>query len=292
MAPGKKLVSLLSHSKSAVLLSSISGGCQKNIHPQAGILMTSFQSRCSSGFRESKQIVETVKANKIPGSLSLALDGTLKEGHNMVTFGLGTAASLSNRPRYIRFTNALNSVYNTMENQLDSLTSGPAKEFWRKHGDILRRGNLLTQDLERVGADMDNMSDSKATKVYTDALEDAGADKSGGRLLGHCYCRYFADLMGGQMLAKPTQLALGLPQGTITQYSFEFPTDRKAYVESLYADLNEAGKDLSEEEFDAVVKEAVLCFELNAAMYSEEPMLMDSVKGGLNVVLGVLKGNK
>ena len=54
-----------------------------------------------------------------------------------------------------------------------------AKEFWRKHGDILRRGSLLTQDLERVGADMDSMSDSKATKVYTDALEDAGADKSG-----------------------------------------------------------------------------------------------------------------
>jgi len=263
-----------------------------------GVLMNPTLSRCSRGYqtesnwKESKEIVQTVKANKIPGSLSLALDGTLKEGHNMVTFGLGTTASLSNLPRYIRFTGALNTVYNTMENQLDSLTSGPAKEFWSKHGDILRRGNLLTQDLKEIGAEVDNITVSKATKVYTDALEDAGADKSGGRLLGHVYCRYFADLMGGQMLAKPTQLALGLPQGTITQYSFNFPSERKEYVENLYSDFNVAGQVMSEEEFKAVVQEAVLCFELNAAMYSEEPMIFDAVRGGLNFILGYLKGNK
>ena len=43
--------------------------------------------------------VQTVKANKIPGSLSLSLDGTLSRGHDMKTFGLGTVAALANRER-------------------------------------------------------------------------------------------------------------------------------------------------------------------------------------------------
>ena len=40
-----------------------------------------------------------------------------------------------------------------------------------------------------------------------------GLDRAdgGARLLGHLYCRYFADLFGGQMLAAPTRAALALP---------------------------------------------------------------------------------
>lgn len=53
---------------------------------------------------ESKNIIVTSAANKIPGSLSFGLDGTLKSGHNMRVFGLGTAAALANRGRYSRFT--------------------------------------------------------------------------------------------------------------------------------------------------------------------------------------------
>lgn len=53
---------------------------------------------------ESANILKTGRANKLEGSLSLALDGTLKRGHDMKVFGLGTVASMASTPRYARFT--------------------------------------------------------------------------------------------------------------------------------------------------------------------------------------------
>ena len=53
----------------------------------------------------SRGILQTSRANKT--GLSLLLDQTLKSGHDMKTFGLGTAASLSSVERYARFTSAM-----------------------------------------------------------------------------------------------------------------------------------------------------------------------------------------
>ena len=47
---------------------------------------------------ESANILRTTRANKLPNSLSLALDGTLREGHDMKAFGLGTVASMASVP--------------------------------------------------------------------------------------------------------------------------------------------------------------------------------------------------
>ena len=56
---------------------------------------------------EGANILKTTKANKVPGSLAASLDRTLKTGHDMKTFGLGTAASMANRERYGRFTRSM-----------------------------------------------------------------------------------------------------------------------------------------------------------------------------------------
>ena len=48
---------------------------------------------------ESSNILKNARANKVPGSLALALDQTLRKGHDMRTFGLGTAASMASRAR-------------------------------------------------------------------------------------------------------------------------------------------------------------------------------------------------
>ena len=53
---------------------------------------------------EGANILKTTRANKVPGSLAASLDRTLATGHDMRTFGLGTAASMANRERYGRFT--------------------------------------------------------------------------------------------------------------------------------------------------------------------------------------------
>jgi len=274
---------------------------------------------------ESKNIIVTSAANKIPGSLSFGLDGTLKSGHNMRVFGLGTAAALANRGRYSRFTHAMHAAYAAMEHELDSLESGPAAQFWQEYAGILRREPSLRADLADVDVDVKqppSLADASplaggngevgegvtaqhtvdaywdeygeqltpAARDYVHAIRDAGAadrNNGGARLLGHVYCRYFADLFGGQMLQKPTCWALGLPANTPRHYAFNLPDGgRRAFIARVYTSLNAAGAALPSDKFDAVVNESALVFKLNADVYSEEPMMLDAMVGSLNVLKG------
>mmetsp|Transcript_7816 Transcript_7816/g.22244 ORF Transcript_7816/g.22244 Transcript_7816/m.22244 type:complete len:275 (-) Transcript_7816:129-953(-) len=247
---------------------------------------------------ESKNILRTCAANKVPGSLSLALDGTLKQGHDMRVFGLGTAASMASRERYARFTTSMLAVYRTMEQELDetAAVSELVRTVWGRHGGVLRRAAALEADLADVADPAASAEASPATARYVEGLRAAGlsdrmavaAAAPGAKLLGHLYCRYFADLFGGQVLALPTRVALGLEAGTPRHYTFEMPADigRRALIEEVYGSLNEAGALLSEEAFGDVVKESLKAFELNVGVYSEEPMMFDAVRGAFNVSTG------
>jgi len=246
---------------------------------------------------ESRNILRTVAANKVPGSLSQALDTTLKKGHDMRVFGLGTAASMANRARYARFTASMHAVYSAMEQELDAAAAGnmcvPVKTVWERHGPILRRANSLELDLADVAgeADVHAAANSPATIRYVDGIHAASGTP---RLLGHLYCRYFADLFGGQMLALPTRLALSLPMNTPRHYSFDLPAPeggtpssvRKAYIEDVYQSINEAGNLLEADAFNAVVEEALAAFAYNVGVYSEERLLADATRGVINVATG------
>eukprot|EP00937_MAST-01D_sp_MAST-1D-sp2_P007718 g7718.t1 len=278
---------------------------------------------------ESANILRTVRANKVPGSLSQALDTTLRTGHDMKTFGLGTMAAMGSVPRYARFTHAMLHVYAAMERELDASAATPAyTAVWSDYGAVLRRAERLRADLDDVlsladagaGADSDyaaalaahgaDAQPSPATCAYVAAIEAAGADDrehGGARLLGHLYCRYFADLFGGQMLEWPFNVALGLAPGTPRHYSFAFPAavgSRRAFIEDVYARINTAGEQLragagvgpgacpgaqGDAALDAVVDEALLAFRHNAHVYSEEPMAADAVRGVVNMMAGGAK---
>eukprot|EP00930_Biecheleria_cincta_P058567 TRINITY_DN44384_c0_g1_i1.p1 TRINITY_DN44384_c0_g1~~TRINITY_DN44384_c0_g1_i1.p1 ORF type:complete len:286 (-),score=48.69 TRINITY_DN44384_c0_g1_i1:183-1040(-) len=251
---------------------------------------------------ESRNILRTAAANKVLGSLALALDGTLKEGHDMKTFGLGTAASLANRERYARFTASMFKVYSAMEEELDksNALAAPAVHYvWARHGATLRRAQALEQDLGDVSEELTNGGkQSLATDKYVEGIRRAGEDDrltGGGRLLGHFYCRYFADLFGGQMLAMPTRAALSLPADTPRHYAFAFPTleegaangGRRAYIEDVYRSLNCAGDMLSADARAAIADEALMAFKYNIDVYSEEPMFVDALRGGVNMCTGI-----
>ena len=201
---------------------------------------------------ESANILRTIKANKVPGSLSLQLDGTLKRGHDMKAFGLGTMASMATLERYKKFTVSMNHVYSTMEEELDQ----SALPLWNEHGSILRRSDALRQDLLDVMSEDEferaRQNPSPATRDYVGAIRQAGqSDRSnadGARLIGHLYCRYFADLFGGQVLATPYLIALQLPQSP-RHYHFNI-TDRRTFIEKLYQDINQAGESLTTEQQD------------------------------------------
>ena len=181
----------------------------------------------------SRGILQTSRANKT--GLSLLLDQTLQSGHDMKTFGLGTAASLSSVDRYARFTAGMLRVYGTMERSLDASCSPATRPLWTRFGDALRREPSLVLDLADVATH--ELPVTPATQAYCAAIEAAAAaDEAdgGGRLIGHVYCRYFADLFGGQALGAPTRYALSpavLP-GTPRHYEFgEFGANRRESIE-------------------------------------------------------------
>jgi len=246
----------------------------------------------------SRGILKYSAANKT--GLSLLLDGTLKQGHDMKTFGLGTAASLANISRYARFTAAMRHVYGAMEESLDQCTSPAVAPLWSTYGTALRRAPALSLDLADValplaGQELDDLyPPTAATRRYVDAIATAGAKDNadgGGRLIGHLYCRYFADLFGGQMLAAPTRYALGpaVLDGTPRHYDFgEFGANRKRSVEELYVAFNAAGDTLGTEEAQQeVVDEARGAFALNVEVYSEDGgLLSGALVGVANMTVG------
>jgi len=254
---------------------------------------------------ESANILRTARANKVPGSLSAKLDETLKNGHDMKVFGLGTAASMSTVERYAKFTHAMAKVYGAMEEELDRTVdtmgdrASASGYVWKIHGDVLRRAARLEADLADVVVVplVPTLVTSPATAAYVTQIERAGVldrETGGGRLVGHLYCRYFADLFGGQMLSMPYRVALGLKRDTPRHYSFEFPTsapNRRDFIEAVYTSINEAAETvpLSAEAKEDVVHETMEAFNANVRVYSEDDGLYsDAVRGIGNVATGAI----
>lgn len=239
---------------------------------------------------ESAFILKTTSANK--RGISLLLDATLRDGHDMTTFGLGTAASLASRERYTRFTTSLHGVYSAMESSLDASASPPVRLLWDTHSGALRRAPALAADLAEMGVHAEVAQYSPATRDYVSALSAAAADDDatgGGRLLGHVYCRYFADLFGGQALATPTRCALGLGPGSPRQYDFGafVAGRRREAIESIYVSLNAAGEAMpTDDHRGAAVLEARKAFRLNVVLYAEEGRLWPDAARGAAKVLG------
>ena len=247
----------------------------------------------------SSSIMSESKANKVPNSLSNTLDSTLKEGHDVKSFGLGTLATMANMDRYAKFLTSLHAVYDTMERAFDEFPDDAVVgRCWSSRGGVLRREGKIRKDLAQAGiaaprswAEEDLAFLSGATRNYVRRIEDAkvadGKD-GGGRLLGHLYCRYFADLFGGQALKTPTKLALALEPAP-TMYDFEFGDGGRAeYIESLYEALNVAGEELGEGGRAAVKVEALECFRLNKELYTEGGIYVDAWRGGVNLAKGAV----
>ena len=257
---------------------------------------------------ESANILRMGSANK--HGLSAMLDTTLRESHDMRIFGLGTAASLASRERYGRFTCSMHAVYLTMERSLDECRSPAVRHLWDEHGDSLRRAGALKADLDEVGqfpcvpgnghqddglyfdAGIGDMSE--ATERYLEAIHEAALDddaNGGARLIGHVYCRYFADLFGGQALATPTRWALDLGPNSPRHYDFgAFGSNRRESIEAVYSSINVAGDMLTEAQRSACIDEARTAFAANVLVYNEEaPLAMDAIRGMLNIASGMVR---
>ena len=152
---------------------------------------------------------------------------------------------------------------------------------------------MILDDLQTVGC-LSPEPISESALIYCNQIEKIGKFTPE-LLISHFYTRYFADLFGGSMLGKPTQLAMNLIK---TPRYYEFPDEvninKKQFIESLYQDINEYGTSLDSNTLDAIVNETVLAFKLNEAIYEDfpKPLVFGAFKGVVNVVKGSLKNYK
>jgi heme oxygenase len=159
-------------------------------------------------------------------------------------------------------------VYQTLERQL------------AQHGASSRIGPMVRPELDRAGAiaaDLRYFSISDvpisdigeeqlpakagpATARYVNAIM-AASGGDGSRLVAHAYARYLGDLSGGQILSRVLSRSLNLPLAALSFYDFPAIPDIGAFKSDYRSAIDRAGDE--SEDFDAVVEEGALAFELN-----------------------------
>jgi heme oxygenase len=151
----------------------------------------------------------------------------------------------------------------------------------------------LATDLEAVGVNISDWSPpSPATQKYVEAIEAASNTHSGVGLIGHFYCRYFADLLGGSMLGYPTNLALALPKESPSFYRFPSAVEnnRGNYIERVYEAMNTEGEKMGEQGRQETVAACTRAFSLNRDLYLERPNLAPgALQGSFNIASGYLQ---
>ena len=233
----------------------------------------------------ASSIFKSSRANKT--GLSLALDATLKSSHDMTVFGLGAISEFT-LCKYKHFALQRYHFYTAMEQRFDVSKPGESiYKVWQPLAKELRQSPCLKQDLKVVGIhDPQTLAPSPCTAAYVTCIEQASSDG----LIGHFYCRYFADLFGGSMLGKPTALALHIPSPSFYSFSNTVTENRAAFIENIYEVINDCGETMDDEGREAVVNETILAFKHNADIVKEQGMgILPAAVGGLfNVSKGYI----
>lgn len=167
----------------------------------------------------------------------------------------------ASRAGYALFLRNLLPVYQTIEREMarhaGSLLLG---QLVRPE---LSRAAAIAADLHELGLNSSAAMLSPATLNYVDAITAAGQG-DGSRLIAHAYVRYLGDLSGGQILGRLLMRTLDLPQAALSFYEFPAIPDIAAFKADYRAAIDRAGDE--SDDFDAIVEEGALAFELNIAL--------------------------
>jgi heme oxygenase len=213
----------------------------------------------------------------------------------MRVFGVGMLAEFASKDSYHHFLLQRYHFYTAMERRFDAVSSSEPNgkgvaSLWPKFEMDLRQRPALIADLAAIG---ENNTDSfrgpsPATEAYIKSIDLACSDL----LLGHFYCRYFADLFGGSMIGMPTKLALGIPDPQFYRFPSNVEAHRGDFIESIYENINTCGKQMgSDSKRQQVVNEAADAFTHNANIIKEQGVgvVSNAILGTFNVGIGFIK---
>jgi heme oxygenase (biliverdin-producing, ferredoxin) len=149
-------------------------------------------------------------------------------------------------------------VYHELEQQLARYAAS------RLVGPIVRpelaRTSAIEADLQFFSVEKSALPVLMATEKYVDAIVKASRG-DGGRLIAHAYARYLGDLSGGQIVKRLLARSLDLPAPALSFYDFPAIADIATFKSEYRAAIDLAGDE--SEDFDAIVEEGALAFELN-----------------------------
>ncbi|KAK5865969.1 hypothetical protein PBY51_020198 [Eleginops maclovinus] len=163
---------------------------------------------------------------------------------------------------------SLYEVYQTLEEEMDRNSNHPgvAPIYFPTE---LARLEAIAKDLEYFyGRDWrEKIIVPAATKRYCHRLRQIGKENPE-FLLAHAYTRYLGDLSGGQVLGRIAQKSMGL-KGSEGLSFFAFPgVSNPTLFKQLYRSrMNSV--ELTEEERNGMLEEAVRAFELNIQVFDD-----------------------
>lgn len=131
----------------------------------------------------------------------------------------------------------------------------------------LTRSPSIAEDLTFLVGDNWNeeIQPLPATIAYVERLKSCGADVA--RYAAHAWTRYLGDLSGGQVIKVMLQRHYGMGDEGLSFYNFKEIVKAKPFKDLYRERLN--GLDLTEEEIEATVEEALEAFRLNQALFAE-----------------------
>lgn len=203
-------------------------------------------------------------------SLAQRLKAATAAMHRQVESGTFMARLLRgeiDRARYLDLLVNLHALYGALEQVLSR--SDTARRLAPVVMPELFRGPALDADLAALGGNptAPNPTLARETLRYVEHLHALGATRPP-LLVAHAYVRYLGDLHGGQALGRVVARALHLEPGDGTAfYDFGDHAECRRLVQRFRAGLDAVN--LSAEESDAVVDEAVSAFARHERLFEE-----------------------
>ncbi|KAM9857546.1 heme oxygenase [Aulostomus maculatus] len=171
-------------------------------------------------------------------------------------------------PQYKLLLSSLYEIYRTLEEEMDRNCNHPsvAPIYFPAE---LSRLESIEKDLEYFcGQDWrEKIVVPAATKRYSHRLRQIGRENPE-YLLAHAYTRYLGDLSGGQVLGRIAQKSMGLKSGEgLSFFAFPGVSSPNLFKQLYRSRMNSV--ELTMEEKNGVLEEAVRAFELNIQVFED-----------------------
>ncbi|XP_022046303.1 heme oxygenase-like [Acanthochromis polyacanthus] len=240
---------------------------------------------------ETEKKTQTAAEQMTDRDLSEQIKKVTKESHVraentqlMLSFQRGKVTL----PQYKLLLCSLYEIYQALEEQLDRNSNHPgvAPIYFPAE---LARLETIEKDLEYFyGPDWrEKIVVPAATKRYCHRLRQIG-EENPEFLLAHAYTRYLGDLSGGQVLGRIAQKSMGLKNSEgLSFFAFPGVSSPNLFKQLYRSRMNSV--ELTEEERNGVLEEAVRAFEFNIQVFDDLQKLLSVTENNLQSCLSQSK---